>query len=135
MNQRLFVANLKYAIDDARLREVFEERGYEVVEARVIVDKARGQSKGFGFVEVVTDKSMQDVIADMDETSVDGRAIRVAEAKQEQRRARTGGGGGGERSQHDRRGGGGGGGGRGHDRRGGHRHRGGGAGYGDDPSY
>jgi heterogeneous nuclear ribonucleoprotein A1/A3 len=47
--RKIFVRNLPYTTNDASLRTVFEQHGV-VEEAVVIMDKAKGQSKGFGFV-------------------------------------------------------------------------------------
>ncbi len=49
---RLFVNNLPYSATEEELREIFEEAGWEVIDARVIFDRATGLSKRFGFVEL-----------------------------------------------------------------------------------
>lgn len=50
--KNLFVGNLSWNIDEAWLRETFEEHG-ELSGCRVMTDKATGRSKGFGYVEFV----------------------------------------------------------------------------------
>jgi nucleolin len=49
---RLFVNNLPYSATEEELREIFEESGWEVLDARVIYDRGTGLSKRFGFVEL-----------------------------------------------------------------------------------
>lgn len=74
---------------------MFEGAG-AVESARVIVDRATGRSKGFGFVEMTSDEDAQKAISStFDGQEVDGRKIRVSEAKPQE--PRTGGGGGGGR--------------------------------------
>lgn len=105
MGKKLYVGNLSYNTDDSSLQQVFEGAG-AVESARVIVDRATGRSKGFGFVEMTSDEDAQKAISTFDGQEVDGRKIRVSEAKPQEPRTGGGGGGGG-------RGFGGGGGGRG----------------------
>jgi RNA recognition motif-containing protein len=49
VDNKLYVGNLSYQVNDEALAKYFAEAG-EVVEAKVIVDKMSGRSKGFGFV-------------------------------------------------------------------------------------
>ncbi|KAJ4713199.1 putative Glycine-rich RNA-binding protein [Melia azedarach] len=48
-SSKVFVGGLAYATDDQSLREAFSKYGY-VAEARVIMDRDTGRSRGFGFV-------------------------------------------------------------------------------------
>ena len=90
----IYVSNLSFNIQDEDLREFFAPYG-EVTSAKIINDKFSGKSRGFGFVEMSDDAAAQKAIAELDGGSVDGRTIRVMEAKpKEDRPARPGGGGG-----------------------------------------
>ncbi|MFT5684605.1 MAG: cold-inducible RNA-binding protein, partial [Myxococcota bacterium] len=100
---KLFCGGLAWATDDDSLRAAFEEFG-AVSEAKVIMDRETGRSRGFGFVTFDNKEEGQTAIDRMDGASLNGRNIRVNEAQD--RPQRGGGGGGGYR-------GGGGGGGRG----------------------
>jgi RNA recognition motif-containing protein len=106
MGNKLYVGNLAFSIGDNELKQFFESCG-TVVSATVIMDRATGRSKGFGFVEMSSDQEAQAGIAACNGKEVEGRALTVNEA-----RPKTEGGGprGGGRSFG---GGGGGGGGRG----------------------
>lgn len=93
----IYVSNLSFNVQDEDLREFFTEYG-EVTSAKVITDKFTGKSRGFGFVEMPDDESAKKAIAELDNGTVEGRTIKVMEAKpKEDRPARTGGGGGGFR--------------------------------------
>ena len=90
----IYVSNLSFNVQDEDLKEFFTEYG-EVTSAKVITDKFTGKSRGFGFVEMSDDEAAKKAIAELDQATVEGRSIRVMEAKpKEDKPARTGGGGG-----------------------------------------
>ncbi|KAE8663388.1 28 kDa ribonucleoprotein [Hibiscus syriacus] len=82
---RLYVGNLPWDVDNARLEQVFSEHG-KVVEARVVYDRESGRSRGFGFVTMSSETELNDAIAALDGQSLDGRAIRVNVAEERPRR-------------------------------------------------
>lgn len=90
MGKKLYVGNLPYSTDDSSLQSMFEAAG-PVESARVIMDRATGRSKGFGFVEMSSDEDAQKAISEIDGREFDGRKVRVSEAKPQE--PRTGGGG------------------------------------------
>ncbi|RYY66271.1 RNA recognition motif domain-containing protein [Flaviaesturariibacter aridisoli] len=93
----IYVSNLSFSIQDGDLREFFTPYG-EVTSSKVIMDKFTGKSKGFGFVEMSDDESAKKAITELDGASVDGRTIRVMEARpKEDRPARSDNGGRGNR--------------------------------------
>lgn len=94
MGKKLYVGNLGYGVTSSQLQEIFSEHG-TVETANVIEDRMTGRSKGFGFVEMGTDSEAQSATSALDGTSIDGRAIKVNEAKPRP----AGGGGGGGRSR------------------------------------
>ncbi len=61
----------------------------------MITDRDTGQSKGFGFVEMSTDQEAQAATQAMNGASLDGRQIKVSEAKPKGSGGGGGGGGGG----------------------------------------
>jgi RNA recognition motif-containing protein len=90
----IYVSNLSFNVQDEDLREFFASYG-EITSAKVIMDKVTGQSRGFGFVEMPDDAAAKKAIAELDNATVEGRNIRVNEARpKEDRPARSGGGGG-----------------------------------------
>nr|GME10201.1 28 kDa ribonucleoprotein, chloroplastic [Ipomoea batatas] len=62
---RIYVGNIPWNVDDARLEQVFSEHG-KVVNARVVCDRETGRSRGFGFVTMSNEAEMNDAIADLD---------------------------------------------------------------------
>lgn len=89
----IYVSNLSFNIQDEDLHQFFSEYG-EVTSAKVINDKFTGKSRGFGFVEMPDKAAAQKAIAELDGGTVDGRTIKVVEAKpKEDRPQRSGGGG------------------------------------------
>lgn len=94
----IYVGNLPYSVKDEDLREIFAGVG-AVDSARVIADRFTGQSKGFGFVEMTNDNEAQRAISEINGKEIDGRQIKVNEARPKTERPdrgpRRGGGGGG----------------------------------------
>jgi RNA recognition motif-containing protein len=85
----IYVSNLSFNVQDEDLREFFTEYG-EVTSAKVITDKFTGKSRGFGFVEMPDNEAAQKAISELDNGIVEGRTIRVMEAKpKEERPARS----------------------------------------------
>lgn len=94
----IYVSNLSFNVQDEDLREFFTPYG-EVTSAKIINDRETGRSRGFGFVEMSDDTASKKAIAELDGATVEGRAIKVVEAKpKEDRPARSGGGFGGGNS-------------------------------------
>jgi RNA recognition motif-containing protein len=85
----IFVASLPFSADDQDLRELFESYG-EVTSAKVIFDRDRNRSKGFGFVEMSDDEAGNSAIAELHESDFQGRSIvvKVAESRPNQNRER-----------------------------------------------
>ncbi|KAL0450729.1 UNVERIFIED_CONTAM: RNA-binding protein CP31B, chloroplastic [Sesamum latifolium] len=82
---RMYVGNLPWQVDSARLEQVFSEHG-KVIDARVVLDRETGRSRGFGFVTMSSETELNDAIAALDGQNLDGRAIRVNVAEERSRR-------------------------------------------------
>lgn len=80
MNKNLFVGNLANEVTDEDLRVNFSEAG-RVVAVNIIRDKYNGLSKGFGFVEMETEKDAQEAIKMFNGGTLRGKAITVNEAR------------------------------------------------------
>ncbi|MEA2564731.1 MAG: hypothetical protein QOH06_6235 [Acidobacteriota bacterium] len=89
----LYVGNLPYRMTEDALRQEFEQYG-EVTSCTIIMDKATGQSKGFGFLEMASPEEAQAAITGLNGREVQGRRLNVNEARPRE----NGGGGGGFRS-------------------------------------
>ena len=100
MGRKLYVGNLPYSATEQSLREAFAASG-TVDSVSVITDRDTGQSKGFAFVEMASDREAQAATEAMNGQMLDGRQIKVNEAK-----PKTSGGGGGGRGGYGGGGGG-----------------------------
>lgn len=80
MATNLYVGNLSYDTNQDALQTLFAEHG-EVESVNVITDRYTGRSKGFGFVEMVTEEGAEAAITALNGKSVDDREIRVEKAK------------------------------------------------------
>lgn len=76
----IYVGNLPYSTTDNELQAVFAEYG-AVDSAKVIIDRATGRSRGFGFVEMADDGEAQAAIEGLNNKDMDGRALNVNEAR------------------------------------------------------
>jgi RNA recognition motif-containing protein len=99
MSTKIYVGNLPWRATDAQLAEMFAVHG-EVTEARIITDRETGRSRGFGFVTMAANDGAQNAIRALNGHSLEGRALVVNEAREQQGSgagggARRGGGGGG----------------------------------------
>lgn len=102
MAKKLYVGGLSYDTNDEGLKEAFTQAG-EVTSATVITDRMSGRSKGFGFVEMAEDDAASKAIEMWDGKELDGRTIKVNEARpMEPRPPRRDGGGGGFGGGRDR---------------------------------
>lgn len=93
MNAKLYVGNLGFGVSDSTLREQFAAHG-TVQSASIVMDRETGQSKGFGFVEMSSPQEAQAAIQALDGVELEGRSMKVNEAKPREDRPRGGGGGG-----------------------------------------
>lgn len=83
-NNNLFVGNLSYQLTEEELREAFEQFG-TVTEARIIMDRETGRSRGFGFVKMSTGDEAQAAMEGLHEQPVGGRNLSVREAMEKAR--------------------------------------------------
>src|SRR6476659_6332988 len=119
MGNKLYVGNLPYSVRDGDLEQAFGQFG-AVTSAKLMMERHKGRSKGFGFVEMGSDAEAQAAISGMNGQPLGGRSVVVNEARPMESRPRSGGGGYGGSGGGGGYGGGGGGG----------RREGGGGGYG-----
>ena len=77
---KVYVGNLPFTVDSAKMKELFSSYG-EIEEATVISDKFSGRSKGFGFVTFKDDKEAEKAIKAMNDKEIEGRKLKVNEAR------------------------------------------------------
>src|SRR5271163_3637511 len=107
MSNKLFVGNLSFNTTENDLQDTFAAFG-TVTEANLMMDRATGRPRGFGFVTMSSPEEAQKAVEAMNGHSMDGRALTVNIARPRE----EGAGGGGARRPYRGAGGGGGGGGR-----------------------
>ena len=81
MAKKLYVGNLSYSTTEESLNGLFAQFG-EVVSAIVIKDRATGQSKGFGFVELADEAAADKAIEAQNGKEFEGRRIRLNVAEE-----------------------------------------------------
>ena len=82
MGRRLYVGNLSYDTTEDNLRAAFSEGGRSVTDLHILIDRDTGRSRGFGFVELGSDEEAQAAIEAMDGHDLDGRSLKVNEARE-----------------------------------------------------
>ncbi|MBW4061708.1 RNA-binding protein [Candidatus Saccharibacteria bacterium] len=80
MAKKLFIGNLPFTTTNDSLGEFFAQFG-EVASAAVVMDRATGRSKGFGFVEFDDDAAADAAIAQDGQADLDGRKLTINEAR------------------------------------------------------
>ena len=79
MGKRIYVGNLSYEATEDQVRELFE--GYGTVESVIMInDRETGRFRGFCFVEM-ENAAADRAIEALDGEEVDGRPLKVNEAK------------------------------------------------------
>lgn len=79
MTTKLYISNLAYSTTDSTLKTFFEIAG-AVLSVKVIIDRDSGRSKGFAFVEMLSEEAVNNAIATLDGKELDGRSLRVSKA-------------------------------------------------------
>jgi RNA recognition motif-containing protein len=90
---KLYVGNISFNTTNQDLNDLFGQIG-TVESANIIEDRETGRSRGFGFVEMASQADGENAIAQLNGKEVDGRALKVNEAKPQQNRGGGYGGGG-----------------------------------------
>lgn len=83
---KIYAGNLPFSVDDEKLREMFSQFG-NVEEATVVRDRDTGRSRGFGFVEM-PDAEAQQAISSLNGNDMEGRTLRISEARPREPRSR-----------------------------------------------
>ena len=86
----IYVSNLSFNVADEDLKDFFAEYG-EITSAKIIMDRATGRSRGFGFVEMPNEEEAKKAIQELDGGVVEGRTISVTVAKPREERPNSGG--------------------------------------------
>ena len=96
MATKIYVGNLSYDTTEDQIRKAFSEMG-SLGSVSLVKDRDTRRSKGFAFVEMEDKGEAQNAIDQLDGTQVDGRAMKVNEARPREDRGSSRGGFGGNR--------------------------------------
>jgi cold-inducible RNA-binding protein len=99
MGSKLYIGNVSFKASEADLEDLFAQHG-TVTSVKIITDRETGRSRGFAFVEMGSDEESQACVDKLNDTEVQGRNLRVSEAREKERS-----GGGGRNFNSNRRGG------------------------------
>jgi RNA recognition motif-containing protein len=94
MGNRLYVGNLPFTTTELELQDMFAQAG-AVTEVLLMQDKFTGKSRGFAFVTMASEGDAQNAVSQLDGKAIEGRPLRVNEARPREERGFPGGGGGG----------------------------------------
>ena len=76
----LFVTNINRAVTDDALKALFVEFG-KVASVKIMIDKYKGETKGFGFIEMPDDREAMEAIRKLSNASFFGSKLRVSKAR------------------------------------------------------
>ena len=87
---RLYVGNVSYRSTEESLRSFFGSYG-PITSVHLPLDRETGKGRGFAFVEIQDDEMAKKAMADLNGKELDGRALRISEAREQQSNHRGGG--------------------------------------------
>ena len=96
MATKLFVGNLNHSATENDLQDYFSTAG-TVVSVNIMLDRATGRPRGFGFVEMSSEEEAKKAIEAFHQKDFQGRPLTVNEARPREERPAGGYGGGGGR--------------------------------------
>ena len=88
---KLYVGNLPYTVDEAQLRDLFSAYG-DISDLALIMDRDTGRPKGFAFVTFATQQGAETAL-ELDGRDLGGRPLKVNMAMERSGGGRAGGGG------------------------------------------
>ena len=90
----MYVGNLPFDVTEQQLRDHFAAHG-AVTELNLVMDRETGRPRGFAFVTMDDASNMERAIRELDGKELNGRALKINEARPRENRSFGGGGGGG----------------------------------------
>jgi len=78
---KLLVRNLSRSTSEDEIRRVFASYG-QVQSCNLVLDKATGKSKGFGFVEMPSNGEAKQAVKNLNGMELGGKNIRVKRAEE-----------------------------------------------------
>ena len=85
MNQKLYIGNCAFSLDESTLESFIISNGVEVSSVKIINDRETGRSRGFAFAELAESQDVDDAIEKLNGKEIEGRALTVNEAREQSR--------------------------------------------------
>ncbi len=80
MAKTLYISNLPFSVTEAQIHELFSQIG-KIRDIKIVTDRYTGSPKGFGYVQMVSEKSVQEAITRFNGYALDNRLLNVSEAR------------------------------------------------------
>ncbi len=84
MAMRLYVGNLPYTTTEEELRNFFHP--VQLGDIKFIAERETGRPRGFAFVDVLNQQTVQNVVQEFDGRQLGGRTLVVSVAQERQKR-------------------------------------------------
>ena len=84
--RKIYVGNIAFNATEQDLRDLFSEYG-EIESLKIMKDNFTERSKGFGFIEMVSEEDAKKAIATLNGKDFKGKSLTVAEARPQQKRS------------------------------------------------
>ena len=88
---KLYIGNLSFETTENDLQDLFEKHG-TVNEVHLMMDRMTGKSRGFAFVTMNDDAQAKAAMSATNAKELNGRALKVSEARPREDRPNRGGG-------------------------------------------
>ncbi|MEE8507879.1 MAG: RNA-binding protein [Myxococcota bacterium] len=88
---RIYVGNLSFQTTEEAINDLFAQKG-QVDSVSIITDRMTGRSRGFGFVDMPDDTEGRAAMEALNGADLDGRTLKVNEARESAQRGPGGGG-------------------------------------------
>jgi hypothetical protein len=77
---KLFIGNVDHEVNEGEITELFKEAGFDVVTTRIGRDRATGESRGFAFIELASDRQAVEATMKLQGTMLSSRELRIQAA-------------------------------------------------------
>ena len=74
---RLFIGNIPHGSSEAELQQWVHSMGFQTASAQIIIDRATGLPRGFGFVTLAEDWRLQEAIEKLNGQRMGARVLTV----------------------------------------------------------
>lgn len=80
--KKIYIGNLSFSVSESTLESFIRELGIDVQKVTLIRDQETGQSRGFGFAELGDQEDVANVVSRLNGKDLEGRTLKVDEARE-----------------------------------------------------